>query len=92
MDENPIVLLAFLSDLKDTFNNCDGCEGEAVWVLASSLSDGIKEVYEAYTTNLANGGAHVFHEICPAIIDALTQLFFTKNVLQESHDLVTRAQ
>lgn len=46
--KDSIALVALSANFKDTFDNCDICEGSAVRMLAYLLSYGTKEVYEAY--------------------------------------------
>lgn len=73
---HPIVLLAFSTINKDTFDNCDVCE--AVQLLAFLLSDDIMQKYKkAYTANGVSIDAQVCHETWPAIINALIHLFPT---------------
>lgn len=76
--ESVIVLLTFLADLKNTFGNWGKCETNAIWDLAYLLSDGSKEVYEAYTAIRMSSNAHIYHETWPMVINALIKRFFTK--------------
>lgn len=59
MEEDPIVVLALLADLKDTFDNFGVCDGEAVGALAYFLSNGAKKEYDAYTANGLSTDGHV---------------------------------
>lgn len=73
------------------FDNCGGCEGEAVEDLAQLLADGTMEVYEGYNPNNMSTDAHHFHETWPMAFNARIQQFLTEGVIQEAHILVTRA-
>lgn len=90
--EKPTTVLAFLADLKDTFDNCCVYESKPVWVLAYLLSDGIKVIYESYTANWINRmqtDAHVYHGTWPVLINARIHRLLNKNVLQEAHYIMT---
>lgn len=60
--EKPIVLLAFLANLKDIFDNCGVRVGDAARDLAFSFCDLTNEVYEVYTANDFSTYDHVNHE------------------------------
>lgn len=73
-----IALLAFVADLKDTFDNCSVCEVEALWVPACMLSDGAKEMYETYTASGLSTDADVDHGTWKVVVNALIQMAWQK--------------
>lgn len=80
------VLLAFIANFIDTFDNCSICEVGAVWAPPYLLSNGTKKVYEAYTDSKRRFDAHAFHESRSEVIKALHRRFRSNNVLQDAHD------
>lgn len=79
------------ADLRDKFDNCNICEGEADCVLAYLVLDSDKEVNKAYTASGMSNNIHVSLGTRLPDDNVLIQSFFTKNVLQVTHDVVTRA-
>lgn len=59
--KNPVALQEFAADLKDTYDNSDVCEEEAVIVLTYLRSDGDREVNEAYTANRLSTDTIPYH-------------------------------
>lgn len=91
MEENLISNLSSLDNLKDTRDRCSVVGYTAVCGLADLLSGCGKEIYGAYTANGICIDADHYHGTWPLIINALNQWFLTKNMLQNTHNLVTRA-
>lgn len=87
--EKLIAVRTSLASLSDTFDNYGVCKDEADLVLAYLPSDGADVMYEAYIANRMRTDAQVFQETWPMVINAVTQKFFIKDVLQDSHDLVS---
>lgn len=73
------------------FDNCGGCDGEAVEDFASLVTNGAMEVYVGYTPNNMNTDAHVYHGTWPMAFNARIQHVLTEIVMQEAHNLVARA-
>lgn len=83
----PLVLLA---ELKNKFNDCGVCEGEAVCVQVYLLRDGAKEMFEVYTAEEISSNAHIYHVPWPVAVNTLIQQFLTKDMRWEAHYLVIR--
>lgn len=59
--KNAIVLLTFLTNIKNIFDSCGACKGKIVRVLSYLLSNGTEELCEAYTANEMSFDAHPYH-------------------------------
>lgn len=54
------------------------------------ISEGDKELYEAYAANRMSTDAHVYHGTWPAVIEVYIQRFLAKAVLRDAHIFVTQ--
>lgn len=92
--ETPISLLAFLANLKNTFDRFGTCEGKAVWVYwvpAYLLGNDAREEYYAYSTIGMSTDAIYYCKPWVVFITTLIIQFMNRNMLLEAHDLVSWA-
>lgn len=91
MAEKHLAKLVCLANLKDRGDNCGATGNEVVCVLLFLICNDAIEMYEAYNASEMCDDTHQYHGNCSLVINALNQLFVTKNVLQNTHQEVDRA-